>query len=84
MMRTANPIQPTQSSTNTNEQLLSQESISNNNEFEDEINIDQPSLSTPKENIPFGNIMTETKEPNSIRVFYKNINGIRTYNTWDT
>jgi hypothetical protein len=68
----------------TNEQLSLQESSLVDDEFEDKPNIDQPLLSTPKENIPFGNIMTDYKQPNSIRIFYKNINGIRTYNTWDT
>jgi hypothetical protein len=53
-------------------------------EFDIEDNINQHQLSNQKDNYPFGDIMNEIKQPNSIRVFYKNANGIRSYNSWDT
>jgi hypothetical protein len=44
----------------------------------------QPLLSIQKENYPFGDIITDVKPENAIRIYYKNVNGIRTYNTLDT
>jgi hypothetical protein len=54
--------QSTQSSTNTNDNQLSQEILFNNEEPDNNTINDQPLLSTFKENIPFGDIMTEIKQ----------------------
>jgi hypothetical protein len=43
----------------------------------------QPVLTKPTNNYPFGDLMTQ-KQNNTIRIYYKNINGISTYNSWNT
>jgi hypothetical protein len=46
---------------------------------------DQQTVITPlKENYPFGNLFSQQKSPESIRIYLKNINGIKTYNSWTT
>jgi hypothetical protein len=36
-----------------------------------------------RENYPFGNILENNKPVNHIRIYFKNINGIRNYNSWE-
>jgi hypothetical protein len=36
-----------------------------------------------KENHPYGNTITSTKNPNNIRIFFKNINGVKPNYSWD-
>jgi hypothetical protein len=46
---------------------------------------EQQLVITPlKENYPFRNLLTQDKSPESIRIYLKNINGIKTYNSWTT
>jgi hypothetical protein len=38
---------------------------------------------TVKTNYPFGNILDNNKPNNHVRFYFKNINGIRNYNSWE-
>jgi hypothetical protein len=46
--------------------------------------LSQSVITTKKENNLFGNILDNIKPPNTIQIFLKNINGIKSYNTWTT
>jgi hypothetical protein len=37
-----------------------------------------------KDNYPFGNLLSQQKHSDSVHIYLKNINGIKTYNSWTT
>jgi hypothetical protein len=49
----------------------------NNDEHEQ-----QPLIIQPKNNVPFGDQLSSQKPPDTIKIFLKNINGIKSYNSW--
>jgi hypothetical protein len=51
--------------------------------LEDQDDETQQVITQPKDNLPFGDIM-ENKHPYTIRIYLKNINGIKNYNSWLT
>jgi hypothetical protein len=46
-------------------------------------NTTQQVITQPKDNLPFGDVL-DYKEPDTIRIYLKNINGIKNYNSWLT
>jgi hypothetical protein len=57
----------------------------NENNFQQSQNIptNQQVISNVKTNYPFGNILENNKPDNHIRLYFKNINGIKNYNSWE-
>jgi hypothetical protein len=68
-----------------NEFILSLQLLNDDeNQQPDKINEgeQQPVLTHQKQNHPFGDQLTTQKPANTIRIFLKNINGIKNYNSW--
>jgi hypothetical protein len=42
----------------------------------------QHTIPPPTENFPFGDLLSSTKPAGAIRLFFQNVNGIRSYNSW--
>jgi hypothetical protein len=55
------------------------EEMQNNNNLNE-----QPLITQQKDNLPFGEQLQSLKAPDAIRIFLKNINGIKNYNSWDS
>jgi hypothetical protein len=69
---------------NTIDNPSSQSYSSNQNENPSESigTLHQTVITSKKDNNPFGNIMDNNKPEGTIRLYLKNINGIKSYNTW--
>jgi hypothetical protein len=78
------PANPKASDTDTqpdSDSLLYETNGDGNRDTQEEDLIQQV-LDRTRKNFPYGNLFESKKKPTSIRVFYRTINGIRTYNSW--
>ena len=53
-----------------------------NNDTTNDDDETQPVLTQQRDNLPFGDPLTTNKPRDTIRLFLKNINGIKNYNSW--
>jgi hypothetical protein len=51
---------------------------------EDHSHLIQQVLTPTKTNLPFGNLITETKDKHTFRIFYQNVNSIFKFKSWNT
>jgi hypothetical protein len=57
---------------------------STSEEYHEDTIVNQLVIANIKENHPFGNLLDDNKPPNTVRIYIKNINSIKSYNTWTT
>jgi hypothetical protein len=57
--------------------------MEDNSQQTQDISTNQQVIANIKDNYPFGNILENNKPNNHIRLYFKNINGAKNYNSWE-